>query len=124
MEAIVSEHAPAAIGPYSQGIVTGNLLFTSGQLPIDPRSGETPQGIIAQAEQSCINVGNLLDEAGSSYDRVVKTTCYLVDMNDFPQFNEVYARYFTGNPARSCVAVKELPTGALCEIECVAERDA
>lgn len=124
MEVIVSEHAPAAIGPYSQGIVTGNLLFTSGQLPIDPHSGETLQGIIAQAEQSCINVGNLLDEAGSSYDRVVKTTCYLVDMNDFPQFNEVYARYFTGNPARSCVAVKELPTGALCEIECVAERDA
>ena len=124
MEVIVSGHAPAAIGPYSQGIVTGNLLFTSGQLPIDPHSGETPQGIIAQAEQSCINVGNLLDEAGSSYDRVVKTTCYLVDMNDFPQFNEVYARYFTGNPARSCVAVKELPTGALCEIECVAERDA
>lgn len=124
MEAIVSEHAPAAIGPYSQGIVTENLLFTSGQLPIDPRSGEMPQGIAAQAEQSCINVGNLLDEAGSSYERVVKTTCYLADMNDFPQFNEVYARYFTGNPARSCVAVKELPTGALCEIECVAERGA
>ncbi|WP_291288075.1 RidA family protein [Enorma sp.] len=124
MEAIVSEHAPAAIGPYSQGIVTENLLFTSGQLPIDPRSGEMPQGIAAQAEQSCINVGNLLDEAGSGYERVVKTTCYLADMNDFPQFNEVYARYFTSNPARSCVAVKELPTGALCEIECIAVRDA
>lgn len=124
MEVVVSEQAPAAIGPYSQGIVTGNLLFTSGQLPIDPQSGEMPQGIIAQAEQSCANVGALLNEVGSGFDRVVKTTCYLSDIHDFPQFNEVYARFFTSNPARSCFAVKDLPTGALCEIECVAERDA
>ena len=121
MEAIVSEHAPAAIGPYSQGIVTENLLFTSGQLPIDPRSGEMPQGIAAQAEQSCINVGNLLDEAGSGYERVVKTTCYLADMNDFAAFNSVYAKYFPENPpARSCVQVATLPMGIKAEVEAIA----
>lgn len=121
MEIVSSDQAPAAIGPYSQGVVIGDLLFASGQLPVDPANGEMPEGISAQAEQSCINVGKILAEIGVGYERVVKTTCYLADMADFSEFNEVYGRYFTGKPARSCVAVKELPKGALCEIEFIAQ---
>ena len=113
----------AAIGPYSQGISTGKLLFTSGQLPVNPADGAMPEGIAAQAEWSCKNVGAILEAAGSGFEKVVKTTCFLADIADFAAFNEVYARYFTSKPARSCVAVKDLPKGALCEIEAVAELD-
>ena len=122
MTVIATQNAPGAIGPYSQGFVTGNLIITSGQLPVDPASGTIPEGIAAQAEQSCKNVGAILEAAGSGLDKVVKTTCFLAHMEDFAAFNEVYARYFTSKPARSCVAVKELPKGALCEIEAIAEK--
>lgn len=122
MIVIATQNAPGAIGPYSQGFVTGNLIITSGQLPVDPASGTMPEGIAAQAEQSCKNVGAILEAAGSGLDKVVKTTCFLAHMEDFAAFNEVYARYFTSKPARSCVAVKELPKGALCEIEAIAEK--
>lgn len=114
--------APAAIGPYSQGWTVGNLVFTSGQIPVDPATGEAPQGIEAQAEQSCKNVAAVLEAAGASLADVVKTTCFLADMKDFAAFNEVYARYFASKPARSCVAVRELPKGVLCEIEAIAVR--
>ena len=120
---IQTKGAPAAIGPYSQGISTGKLLFTSGQLPVNPADGAMPEGIAAQAEWSCKNVGAILEAAGSGFEKVVKTTCFLADIADFAAFNEVYARYFTSKPARSCVAVKDLPKGALCEIEAVAELD-
>lgn len=122
MTVIATQNAPGAIGPYSQGFVTGNLIITSGQLPVDPASGTMPEGIAAQAEQSCKNVGAILEAAGSGLDKVVKTTCFLAHMEDFAAFNEVYARHFTSKPARSCVAVKELPKGALCEIEAIAEK--
>ncbi len=122
MIVIATQNAPGAIGPYSQGFVTGNLIITSGQLPVNPASGTMPEGIAAQAEQSCKNVGAILEAAGSGLDKVVKTTCFLAHMEDFAAFNEVYARYFTSKPARSCVAVKELPKGALCEIEAIAEK--
>lgn len=122
MKPIVTDQAPGAIGPYSQGYVTGNLVITSGQLPADPVTGALPEGIEAQAHQSCKNVAALLQAAGSGMDKVVKTTCFLADMGDFAAFNEVYAQYFTSKPARSCVAVKALPKGALCEIEAIAER--
>lgn len=122
MTVIATQNAPGAIGPYSQGFVTGNLIITSGQLPVDPASGTMPEGIAAQAEQSCKNVGAILEAAGSGLDKVVKTTCFLAHMEDFAAFNEVYALYFTSKPARSCVAVKELPKGALCEIEAIAEK--
>ena len=115
-----TSNAPAAIGPYSQGISTGKLLFTSGQLPVNPADGTIPEGIAAQAEWSCKNVGAILEAAGVSFESVVKTTCFLADMGDFAAFNEVYAKYFTSKPARSCVAVKELPKGVLCEIEAIA----
>ena len=122
MKTIHTEKAPAAIGPYSQAIVTGNLVFTSGQIPIDPATGEiTGEDIAAQAEQVMKNLGEVLAEAGSSYEAAVKTTCFLADMGDFASFNEVYGRYFTGKPARSCVAVKTLPKGVLCEVEVIAE---
>ena len=114
--------APAAIGPYSQGWTAGNLVFTSGQIPVDPATGEAPRGIEAQAEQSCKNVAAVLEAAGASLADVVKTTCFLADMQDFAAFNAVYARYFPSKPARSCVAVRELPKGVLCEIEAVAVR--
>ena len=120
---IATENAPAAIGPYVQGVDLGNMIITSGQIPVDPATGTTPEGISAQAEQSCKNVGAILEAAGSGFDKVVKTTCFLADIADFAAFNEVYARYFTSKPARSCVAVKDLPKGALCEIEAVAELD-
>lgn len=121
MKHIETANAPGAIGPYSQGISAGRLVFTSGQIPIDPATGAVPEGIAAQTEQSCRNVGAILEAAGSGFDRVVKTTCFLADMGDFAAFNEVYARYFSGKPARSCVAVKALPKGVLCEIEAIAE---
>lgn len=121
MQKISTSNAPAAIGPYSQGFVSGNLVITSGQIPVDPASGTVPEGIEAQAEQSCKNVGAILASAGSSFDKVLKTTCFLADMNDFSAFNAVYAKYFVSLPARSCVAVKTLPKNVLCEIEAIAE---
>ena len=122
MKKISTEKAPAAIGPYSQAIVVGNLVFTSGQIPINPETSLVDAvGIEAQAEQVMKNLGAVLKAAGSSYERAVKTTCFLADMADFATFNEVYARYFTEKPARSCVAVKTLPKGVLCEVEVIAE---
>ena len=121
MKVISTPNAPAAIGPYSQGMIVGNLAFSSGQIPVDPATGNVPEGIAAQAEQSCRNVAAVLQAAGTDLTRVVKTTCFLADMADFAAFNEVYARYFTGKPARSCVAAKALPKGVLCEIEAIAE---
>ena len=122
MKIIATNNAPGAIGPYSQGYETGNFVITSGQLPVDPTTGAMPDGIAAQAEWSCKNVGAILEAAGSGFDKVVKTTCFLANMSDFAAFNEVYAKYFTSKPARSCVAVKDLPKGALCEIEAIAEK--
>ncbi len=122
MKIINTEKAPGAIGPYSQGYELNGLVITSGQLPVDPATGAMPQGIAAQAEWSCKNVGAILEAAGTGFDKVVKTTCFLADMGDFAAFNEVYAKYFTSKPARSCVAVKDLPKGALCEIEAIAEK--
>ena len=119
---ISTEKAPAAIGPYSQAIVVGNTVFTSGQIPINPESGAIEaEGITAQTEQVMKNLGEVLSAAGSSYEKAVKTTCFLADMSDFAAFNEVYAKYFTGKPARSCVAVKALPKGSLVEVEVIAE---
>ena len=120
MKTIQTLNAPAAIGPYSQGIEAGNLVFSSGQIPVDPGSGAIPEGTAAQAEQSCKNVGAVLKAAGAGFEQVVKTTCFLADMADFTAFNAVYERYFVSKPARSCVAVKELPKGVLCEIEAIA----
>lgn len=117
---IATTNAPGAIGPYSQGITVGDFVFTSGQIPVIPATGEIPQGIAAQAEQSCRNVAAILEAAGVTLENVVKTTCFLADMGDFAAFNEVYARYFVSKPARSCVAVKDLPKGVLCEIEALA----
>lgn len=120
MKPIFTDRAPAAIGPYSQGMDVGNLVFTSGQIPVEPTTGTVPEGIAAQAEQSCQNVGAVLQAAGTDFDRVVKTTCFLADMADFAVFNSVYERYFLSKPARSCVAAKQLPKGVLCEIEAIA----
>ena len=120
MNIISTEKAPGAIGPYSQGYTVGGLVFTSGQIPVDPATGAVAEGIAAQADQSCRNVGAILEAAGVGFDKVVKTTCFLADIADFAAFNEVYARYFTSKPARSCVAVKDLPKGVLCEIEAIA----
>ena len=120
MKVIETKNAPGAIGPYSQGYEANGLVFTSGQIPVDPATGDIPAGIAAQAEQSCKNVGAILEAAGVGYDQVVKTTCFLADMGDFAAFNEVYARYFVSKPARSCVAVKDLPKGVLCEVEAIA----
>lgn len=121
MKEISTTKAPGAIGPYSQGFMVGNLLITSGQIPVNPENGEVPEGIVAQTEQSCKNVGALLEAAGAGFANVVKTTCFLADMGDFAAFNEVYAKYFVSKPARSCVAVKTLPKNVLCEIEAIAE---
>ena len=121
MKVVYTPNAPAAIGPYSQGMICGNLVFCSGQIPVHPTLGAIPEGITEQAEQSCRNVGAVLEAAGSHFGKVVKTTCYLSDMANFAAFNEVYARYFISRPARSCCAVKELPRGVLCEIEAIAE---
>jgi len=120
MTKIETNAAPAAIGPYSQGYSVNGFVFTSGQIPVDPATGAIPEGISAQADQSCKNVQAILESAGSSLNKVIKTTCFLADMNDFAAFNEVYARYFTMRPARSCVAVKTLPKNVLCEIEAIA----
>ena len=122
MNVIETKNAPGAIGPYSQGYAFGDLVITSGQIPVNPADGSVGEGIAAQAEQSCKNVGEILKAAGSGYDKVIKTTCFLADMGDFAAFNEVYAKYFTSKPARSCVAVKSLPKGVLCEIEAIAEK--
>ena len=121
MKVIATDKAPGAIGPYSQGFIVNGFVFTSGQIPVDPATGEAPEGIEAQAHQSCKNVGALLEAAGSGFDKVIKTTCVLADMGDFAAFNAVYAEYFTSKPARSCVAAKALPKGVLCEIEAIAE---
>ena len=117
---ISTTNAPGAIGPYSQGITVGDFVFTSGQIPVNPATGEIPEGIAAQAEQSCKNVAAILEAAGVTMENVVKTTCFLAEMGDFAAFNEVYAQYFISKPARSCVAVKDLPKGVLCEIEALA----
>ena len=122
MEKIFTENAPAAIGPYSQAMKVGNLVYTSGQIPIDPATGNIEsQDITGQTEQVMKNLDAVLAAAGSSFDKAVKTLCFLKDMSDFAAFNEVYAKYFTGKPARSCVAVAALPKGALVEVEVVAE---
>ncbi|MGM9522511.1 MAG: RidA family protein [Oscillospiraceae bacterium] len=119
---VFTETAPAAIGPYSQAMCAGGFVFTSGQIPINPATGNIDGAdITAQAEQVMKNLTEVLKAAGSSCEKAVKTLCFLADMGDFGKFNEVYAKYFTGNPARSCVAVKELPKGALVEVEVVAE---
>lgn len=119
---IKTDNAPAAIGPYSQAIVYDNLLFTSGQIPINPATGEI-QGtdIYTQAEQVMKNISSILKEANTSFEKVIKTTCFLKDMKDFSAFNEVYGKCFTHKPARSCVAVRELPKNVLCEVEVIAE---
>ena len=122
LEKIYTSTAPAAIGPYSQAVVTGNLVFTSGQIAIDPATGNVETtDIVGQTEQVMKNLGEVLKAAGSSYEQAVKTTCFLADMGDFAAFNEIYGNYFTGKPARSCVAVKSLPKGVLCEVEVIAE---
>ena len=121
MKVFATDKAPGAIGPYSQGFIANGFVFTSGQIPVDPATGAVPEGIEAQAAQSCKNVGALLEAAGSGFDKVIKTTCFLADMGDFAAFNAVYAEYFVSKPARSCVAVKDLPKGVLCEIEAIAE---
>lgn len=121
MKVIATEKAPGAIGPYSQGFLTNGFVYTSGQIPVNPADGTIPEGIAAQAEQSCKNVGAILETGGSGFDKVVKTTCFLADIADFAAFNEVYAKFFTSKPARSCVAVKDLPKGVLCEVEAIAE---
>ena len=120
MTVLETTKAPGAIGPYSQGYAVNGFVFTSGQIPVDPVSGQIPEGIAAQADQSCRNVGAILEAAGSGFGKVIKTTCFLADMGDFAAFNEVYAKYFVSKPARSCVAVKAMPKGVLCEIETIA----
>ena len=122
LKKVYTSNAPAAIGPYSQAIICGNMLFTSGQVPINPASGEVEtEGITDQATQVMKNLAAVLEEAGTTFDKVVKTTCFLSDMNDFAAFNAVYAEYFTSKPARSCVAVKTLPKNVLVEVEVIAE---
>ena len=121
MKVIATANAPGAIGPYSQGFVANGFVYTSGQIPVDPVTGAIPEGIAAQAEQSCKNVGVILEAAGSGFEKVFKTTCFLADMADFAAFNEVYAKFFISKPARSCVAVRQLPRNVLCEIEAIAE---
>ena len=121
MKTIHTNQAPAAIGPYSQAIQTGNILFTSGQVPLCPETGDVVGNTIEeQATQVMKNISAILKEAGTDFNHVVKTTCFLADMNDFAAFNEIYADYFTGKPARSCVAVKTLPKNVLCEVEVIA----
>ena len=121
LKKVATEKAPAAIGPYSQGIIAGGFLFASGQIPIIPQSGDIASGDISeQAQQVMKNVGEVLKAAGTDFEHVVKTTCFLADMADFAAFNGVYEQYFTGKPARSCVAVKELPKSVLCEVEVIA----
>ncbi len=121
MKKVATEKAPAAIGPYSQAMIVGDLVYTSGQIAIDPAIGDLIAGDVrAQTEQVMKNLGAVLSAAGSSYEKAVKTTCFLTDMADFATFNEIYGKYFTEKPARSCVAVKSLPKGALVEVEVIA----
>ena len=118
---IATTNAPAAIGPYSQAIEYNGMVYASGQIPVNPATGEVESdNIEGQADQSLKNVGAILKEAGLDYSNVIKTTCFLADMNDFAAFNEVYAKYFVSKPARSCVAVKTLPKNVLCEVELIA----
>lgn len=122
MKVIYTDKAPAAIGPYSQAMVSGGFLFASGQIPVDPANGEVNgTDITAQAEQVCKNISAVLAEAGTSFEKIVKTTCFIADMADFAAFNAVYEKYFVSKPARSCVAVKQLPKNVLCEVEIIAE---
>ncbi|MBS4913290.1 MAG: Rid family detoxifying hydrolase [Veillonella sp.] len=121
MKAIFSEHAPKALGPYSQAMVAGNLLFISGQGGINPETGKLVEGIEAQTKQAIANIKAILTEAGVGFENVVKTTCFLHEMSDFAAFNAIYGEAFISKPARSCVAVKELPANFLCEIEVIAE---
>lgn len=122
MKVVYTEKAPAAIGPYSQAMILNGVLFTSGQIPVNPATGEINGNTIeTQAEQVMKNLGEVLKEAGSSFEKAVKTTCFLADMGDFAKFNEVYAKYFVNKPARSCVAVKTLRKNVLCEVEVIAE---
>ncbi|HCL08561.1 RidA family protein [Blautia acetigignens] len=124
MKVVYTDKAPAAIGPYSQAMILNGVLFTSGQIPVDPATGEISGDTIeVQAEQVMKNLGEVLKEAGSSFENAVKTTCFLADMGDFAKFNEVYAKYFVNKPARSCVAVKTLPKNVLCEVEVIAAVD-
>ena len=121
LKKVATDKAPAAIGPYSQGIIANGFLFASGQIPIIPATGAIAEGdITVQAKQVMENIGEILKEAGTDYEHVVKTTCFLADMADFGAFNGVYEKYFTGKPARSCVAVKQLPKNVLCEVEIIA----
>ena len=120
MKYVSTDKSPAAIGPYSQGIICGDFLFTSGQIPLDPQTGEVVgDTIVEQAERVMQNMQGLLESQNVSFNDVVKTTCFLADMGDFATFNEIYAKYFTGKPARSCVAVKTLPKNVLCEVEAI-----
>lgn len=122
MKTVATNNAPGAIGPYSQAMISGGMVFTSGQIPINPATGNVEAVTIEeQAKQVCENLKAVLEAAGSSLEKAVKTTCFLSDMGDFAAFNGVYAEYFTGKPARSCVAVKELPKGVKCEVEVIAE---
>lgn len=124
MKVVYTDKAPAAIGPYSQAMILNGVLFTSGQIPVDPATGEISGDTIeVQAEQVMKNLREVLKEAGSSFENAVKTTCFLADMGDFAKFNEVYAKYFVNKPARSCVAVKTLPKNVLCEVEVIAAVD-
>lgn len=121
MKIVATEKAPKALGPYSQGYVHNGVLYTAGQIAINPEVNDVEATTIeAQTEQVCKNLGEVLKEAGTSFDKVLKTTCFLADMSDFAAFNEVYEKYFTSKPARSCVAVKTLPKGVLCEVELIA----
>ena len=121
MKVVHTDKAPAAIGPYSQAIIHGDVVFTSGQIPVDPATGEVVGDTIqVQADQVMKNLGAVLEAAGTGFDNALKTTCFLADIGDFTAFNEVYAKYFTGKPARSCVAVKTLPKNVLCEVEVIA----
>jgi len=122
LKKVSTDKAPAAIGPYSQAIIHGGVVFTSGQIPINPQSGNVEaQDIASQTEQVMKNLGEVLTAAGSSFEKAIKTTCFLANISDFVAFNEVYAKYFTEKPARSCVAVKDLPKGVLVEVEVIAE---
>ena len=121
MKIVSTPNAPAAIGPYSQGYIAGGFVYTSGQIPVDPATGAVPESVEAQADQSCRNVLAVLEAAGVSAEKVVKTTCFISDMNQFAAFNAVYEKYFVSRPARSCVEVARLPKDVFCEIEAVAE---
>lgn len=122
MKIIHTDAAPAAVGPYSQAVVSGGMVYTAGQIALDPETGALVGGnVVEQTRQVMSNLAAVLDAAGSGFEKAVKTTCFLADMDDFAEFNAVYGEYFTGKPARSCVAVKTLPKGALCEVEVIAE---